>query len=107
MLGVFVCGVIGVLLLHFLRSSAFRSCPCIMFAPRRAGGGGGSDGGGGASLNLQKVFALCGLLLLVPQLASSSILAKLSEDPDLSQVRGILLFYTNNSNKNKTVYIVV
>ncbi|XP_073819009.1 fasciclin 1 Fas1 domain-containing isoform X2 [Musca autumnalis] len=59
-----------------------------MFVHKRSGARG--DGGGGAlPLNLQRMFALCGLLLLVPQMASSSILSKLSEDPDLSQTASL------------------
>uniref|UniRef100_A0A1I8PTQ3 FAS1 domain-containing protein n=1 Tax=Stomoxys calcitrans TaxID=35570 RepID=A0A1I8PTQ3_STOCA len=62
-----------------------------MFAPSRGGSGdrGGGGGIGGAPLKLQSMFVLCGLLLLVPQLASSSILEKLSEDTDLSQTASL------------------
>lgn len=57
-----------------------------MFVHKRSVARGDGGGGRALPLNLRSMFALCGLLLLVPQLASSSILSKLSEDPDLSQV---------------------
>ncbi|XP_073819047.1 fasciclin 1 Fas1 domain-containing isoform X17 [Musca autumnalis] len=96
-----------------------------MFVHKRSGARG--DGGGGAlPLNLQRMFALCGLLLLVPQMASSSILSKLSEDPDLSQfyslleqnqianstlsLRACTLFVPTNEafqrHKNKATYVL-
>lgn len=76
------------------RSSLALNVVCIMFARSRSGGGGAGAavgiGNGAAAFNLQTLFALCGLLLVVPQLASSTILDKLRDGSDLSEVSAIL-----------------
>ncbi|KNC30762.1 hypothetical protein FF38_11760 [Lucilia cuprina] len=52
---------------------------------RSRGSGGGSDGGCVHSiLYLQTLFAFS--LILLPQLAASTVLDKLRDDPDLSQL---------------------
>lgn len=52
---------------------------------RSHGDGGGGGGGSNFALYLQTVFAFC--LMILPQLATSTVLDKLRDDPDLSQVR--------------------